>query len=223
MTIRATSLLLFSLLVGTATAYQPSSLPSKNAVHTTSKSAWSIETARATATAAVATALLFANPLSASASSKEAAQISLNNLPPSSVSIQIRDLPVIGNLISGTYTKVADNTISKPSVTIFSPADKVKAISSLATGGHLEFDVNGILQTHLDVDVAADEAGVLKVRVANNLIPKLPFNNLASAKASSPTGGKPSPWNMVTNMGSGETYYYNEKSGVTQYDRPDGF
>lgn len=112
----------------------------------------------------------------------------------------------MGNLLSGTYTKVADGSIKNPSITISSPTDKVKAISEIATGGHLEFDVGGILSTHLDVDVAADEAGVAKVRVASGLIPRLPFKNLASASAGSPTGGKPSPWNMVTNLGSGGTY-----------------
>lgn len=112
---------------------------------------------------------------------------------------------MVGNLLSGTYTKVADGSIKQPSVTIKSPSDKVKAISEIATGGHLEFDVSGLLSTHLDVDVSADEPGVAKVRVASGLIPKLPFKNLASGSEGSPTGGKPSPWNMVTNMGSGGT------------------
>lgn len=176
--------------------------------------------AAAAATVALSTLLLGGQPVWAAST---AAQISLNNLPPTSISVQIRDLPVVGNLLSGTYTKVADGSIKNPSITISSPTDKVKAISEIATGGHLEFDVGGILSTHLDVDVAADEAGVAKVRVASGLIPRLPFKNLASASAGSPTGGKPSPWNMVTNLGSGETYYYNEKSGVTQFERPDKF
>jgi hypothetical protein len=112
---------------------------------------------------------------------------------------------VVGSLLSGTYTKVADGSIKQPSITIKSPSDKVKAISEIATGGHLEFDVSGLLSTHMDVDVSAEEPGVAKVRVASGLIPKLPFKNLASASTGSPTGGKPSPWNMVTNMGSGGT------------------
>jgi hypothetical protein len=178
--------------------------------------------ARAAAVAAaLATTLVANDPAWASST---AAQISLNSLPPANVNIAIQDLPVIGNLISGTYTKVA-SIKGQPSVTIASPPDKVKAVQELATSGHLEFDVAGIIKTHLDVDVASDEAGVLKVRIASNLIPKLPFKNLASSSTSGGalTGGRASQWNMVTNMGSKETYYYNEKTGVTQYERPDKF
>jgi hypothetical protein len=152
-----------------------------------------------------------------------AAQISLDRLPPTSISIQIGDLPVVGSLLSGTYTKVTDGSIKEPSITIKSPKDKVKAISSIATGGHLEFDVGGKVSTHLDVDIAADEAGTAKVVVKSNLIPKLPFKNMASSiNGGSPiSGGKESQWNIVTNLGNGESYYYNAKSGVTQFSRPD--
>jgi hypothetical protein len=152
-----------------------------------------------------------------------AAQISLDRLPPTSISIQIGDLPVVGSLLSGTYTKVSDGSIKDPSITIKSPKDKVKAISSIATGGHLEFDVGGKLSTHLDVDIAADEAGTAKVVVKSNLIPKLPFKNMASSiNGGTPiSGGKESQWNIVTNLGNGESYYYNAKSGVTQFSRPD--
>jgi hypothetical protein len=207
-------------LVTLVTAYQPGKMPSGrtpsngNTAH--------VQTAAAAATAALSL-LLSTAPLPAAATSEAAAQISLNTLPPGSISVQIGDLPVIGRLVSGTYTKVPDGSIAKPSITITSPTDKVKAIQSIATGGHLEFDVKGIIQTHLDVDVAADEAGVAKIRVASGLIPKLPFRNLASSTAGSPTGGKESMWNVVTNMGSGESYYYNEKSGLTQYERPSQF
>lgn len=202
----------FLLLLATPAAvltYQPSF----------KKPATTFKHAKAAATAALTT-LLLAEPCFASSST--AAQVSLNALPPSSISVQIGDLPVVGKLLSGTYTKVPDGSIkTKPSVTIQSPKDKVNAIKEIATSGHLEFDVSGILNTHLDVDVAADESGVAKVRIASNLIPKLPYKNLASSSQTSPTGGKESPWNMVTNMGSGETYYYNEKTGVTQYQKPD--
>lgn len=162
---------------------------------------------------------LIASPLPAqAANSNAAAQISLENLPPTSVSIQIKDLPVVGNLLSGTYTKVPDGSVDKPSVVIKSPKDKVKAISSLATAGHLEFDVQGILNTHLDVDVAADQAGKATMVVQSGLIPKLPFKNAASL---APSGGRESQWNVVTNMGNGEVYYFNAKTGETQFARPE--
>ena len=176
----------------------------------------------AAATAALSFLLLTTTP--AAYASPTAAQISLNRIPPTSISVQIGDLPVIGNVLSGTYTKIPDGSLKgPPSVTISSPSDKVKAIQALATGGHLEFDINGkILSTHLDVDIAADEPGVARVRVASDVIPPLPYKNLASSQ-SSPTGGKESAWNIVTNMGNGESYYYNTKTGVTQYERPDKF
>lgn len=195
------SILLCSL-VATASAYQPPKLVT--------------DAAKAAATAALVASLT--SP--ALAASSTAAQISLNTLPPNSISIQIQDLPVVGQAISGTYTRVPDSSISKPSLVIQSPKDKLSAIKSLATTGHLEFDVNGLVSTHLDVDVAADQSGVAQVRVSSGLIPKLPFQNAASNPLPSKVGGKESPWNMVVNLGSGETYYYNEKTGVTQTAHP---
>ena len=170
--------------------------------------------------AAVALSLLFSMTEPAFASSKDAAQISLESLPPATVSVQIGDLPIIGSLLSGTYTKVPDGSIGgKPSVVIKSPADKISAIKAFVTGGHLEFDVNGLINTHLDVDVGADEPGIAKVRIASKVIPVLPFKN--EATLSSKPSGKPTPWAVVTNMGSGESYFYNEDTGVSQYERPD--
>jgi len=190
-------LTLVAVIVAFGNAYQPSTRPAKAkkvVLH-------SPKLAVAAATAALSLLLSTAEPAIAS---DTAAQITLNRLPPTSIDVEIKDLPVVGNLLSGTYTKVPDGSVKQPSLVIRSPTDKVKAIQSIATGGHLEFDVSGIISTHLDVDVAAEQAGVAKIRVASNLIPKLPFKNLAAPSTGSPTGGKESPWNMVTNMGSGE-------------------
>lgn len=135
----------------------------------------------------------------------------------------MKDLPVIGKVVSGVYSKLPDTApaVKSPSITIQSPTDKAKAIQNIVKTGHLEFDVSGVVNTHMDIDVAAAKAGVMNVRIASDLIPKLPFQNAASfAGGDSPTGGKESPWNMVQNMGTGETYYYNEKTGVTQYAKP---
>jgi hypothetical protein len=155
--------------------------------------------------------------------SPTAAQISVDSIPPTTISVQIGDLPVVGSLLSGTYTKVDAKTAAStpPSVIIKSPTDKVKAIQTAATSGHLEFDIAGKtgIKTHLDVDVAADEAGVANVRVASDLIPKLPFKNAASGSATF-KGGKESQWSMVTNLGTGESYYFNEKTGETTYTKP---
>lgn len=214
------------VLACSAAAYQPPSNNNNNNSRrqpqpqpTAAAAAARAATAAATAALTVLLSTGMALPPAALASDM-AAQISLDRLPPTSISIQIGDLPVIGSLLSGTYSKVPDGSIANPSVVIKSPKDKVKAISSIATGGHLEFDVGGKLSTHLDVDIAADEAGVAKVVIRSGLIPKLPFKNMASSMIGQPTGGKESQWNIVTNLGSGESYYYNVKSGVTQYERP---
>jgi hypothetical protein len=110
-----------------------------------------------------------------------AAHISLNSLPPSAISVDIQDLPVLGKALSGVYTKVTDDVEEVPSaVTIESPKDKVSAIKAIASSGHLEFDIDGIISTHLDVDVATDTVGAATIRVASPLIPALPFQNAAS-------------------------------------------
>jgi len=199
-------------LLSLATAFQPQQ-PQKP------PAAVALPKAPAAFVAAAFSAAVLFSPLPSEASST-AAQISINSIPPTSINIDIPDLPVIGNLLSGTYTKT-DKVSKAPSVVIKSPADKVGAIREAATGGHLEFDVKGKLKTHLDIDVATDETGVARVRVASDLIPPLPFNNLASS--SQKTGGRESAWNIVTNMGNGESYYYNAKTGVTQFERPAKF
>lgn len=85
------------------------------------------------------------------------------------------------------------------------------------------FSVNGVLGTHLDVDVWADQAGVAQVRVASPLIPKLPFKNPTASVPLSGSGKQQSEWFIVTNMGSGESYYYNDQTGDTTFQKPKGF
>ena len=177
---------------------------------------------KAAAAAALAVILSVGTP--AFAADGGAAQIMIDQIPPSTVSIQVGDIPVVGSLVSGTYTKLDAKAVkeltSPPSVVISSPKDKFKALKAATTGGHLEFDIGGKvgLKTHLDVDVAADEAGVARIRVASDLIPPLPFKNIASSSYAA--GGKKSDWNVVTNMGSGESYYYNTNTGTTQNEKP---
>jgi hypothetical protein len=156
------------------------------------------------------------------ATSKESAQIYLESLPPSTVSVQISDLPVIGSLISGTYTKVPDDALingRSPSVVIKSPKDKVSAIKAFLTTGHLEFDITGLLTTHVDMDLGTEEPGVARVRIAAPGIPTLPFHNAATQFT--PPTGKKTPWSIVSNLGNGESYYYNEETGESQFERPE--
>eukprot|EP00633_Aureoumbra_lagunensis_P013943 CAMPEP_0197345090 /NCGR_PEP_ID=MMETSP0893-20130614/3136_1 /TAXON_ID=44058 ORGANISM="Aureoumbra lagunensis, Strain CCMP1510" /NCGR_SAMPLE_ID=MMETSP0893 /ASSEMBLY_ACC=CAM_ASM_000539 /LENGTH=161 /DNA_ID=CAMNT_0042852393 /DNA_START=146 /DNA_END=631 /DNA_ORIENTATION=- len=153
----------------------------------------------------------------ASFASNTAAQISLDTLPPSTVEVAITDLPVVGKLVSGLYTKV-DNLDKKASVTIKSPKDKVSAVKKIVTAGHLEFDVSGLIKTHLDVDIAADEPGTATIVVKSPLIPPLPFKNEASSGIRA--GGRSSDWKLVTDLGNGDSYYYNQKTGATQFEEP---
>jgi hypothetical protein len=209
------SCILAVLAVATAYSTVPHNLQ-KQPAHTQPKSKNSF--AATAATAALAFGLLLGDPQQALASST-AGQISLNSIPPTSIQLDIKDLPVIGNILSGTYTKVEDKSIASPSVSIKSPKDKISAIKAVATGGHLEFDVDGILKTHIDIDIATDKAGVATVKVASPLIPKLPFKNTASNDGIA-VSGKQSDWYKVTNMGTGESYYFNGKADTTQAEMP---
>ncbi|VEU41156.1 unnamed protein product [Pseudo-nitzschia multistriata] len=183
----------------------------------------------ATAATTLAVLLTLGTPLEpAFAASKEsptAGRITINQIPPKTVRIEARDLPVVGKLVSGTYARVDESSVAgPPSVIVSSPRDTIGAIKKATTGGHVEFDVGGSvgLRTHLDVDIAAEKSGVASVRVASDLIPQLPFRNAASSLYGQP-GRKESQWNIVTNMGSGESYYFNTKTGVTQYEQPSKF
>ena len=119
--------------------------------------------------------------VASSGPSKTAAKVSLTSLPPTAIDVEIGDLPVIGNLLSGVYTKVGSIPSSQSAAIIIeSPANKLGAVKSAATSGHLEFDVDGVLATHLDVDIAADKGGVATIKVRSPLIPSLPFKNTAS-------------------------------------------
>jgi hypothetical protein len=208
---QALSLCMCVILAASTNAYTPSKPTKKVSI---------LKPSVATAAAAAALSVLLATGEPAFANSKLAAQIQLNSIPPTSVQVNIRDLPLVGDILSGTYMKVSE-PISNPSLTIESPKDKIGAIKSAATNGHLEFDVNGLIGTHLDIDLSAEEAGVARVRIASPLIPQLPFKNPA-ASAPAISGKEDSEWFVVTNMGSGSSYYYNQATGETQYQKPKG-
>eukprot|EP00545_Synedropsis_sp_CCMP1620_P000967 CAMPEP_0119016872 /NCGR_PEP_ID=MMETSP1176-20130426/14650_1 /TAXON_ID=265551 /ORGANISM="Synedropsis recta cf, Strain CCMP1620" /LENGTH=311 /DNA_ID=CAMNT_0006970421 /DNA_START=111 /DNA_END=1043 /DNA_ORIENTATION=+ len=164
------------------------------------------------ATAATLSLMASFVPPDTTATSDQAAKVVLSSFPPTSIQLDLRDIPLLGGMISGTWAKVAPlqtTTIKQPSsIVVSSPTDKFGAIRNFLDRGRLEFDVGGLITTHLDVDVEPnDQGGFAQIRLSSKLIPKWPFGR---------TDAK-SKWNRVTNMGNGETYYFDSVSGETQY------
>ena len=173
---------------------------------------------------ALAFLVLTTIPQEAMATSNTAGQISINSVPPTTIEINAKDIPVVGNIISGTYMKLdkaSTKEVGTPSISISSPKSTIKAVQAAVTSGHVELDLNGLLSTHLDVDVASNENGVLNAKVASPLIPKLPFKNAASGDYCVSVSGKKTDWYKVVNLGDGDPYYYNSKTGATQIEFPD--
>lgn len=170
--------------------------------------------------------LLLTSP-EVSFASNTAAQVAFNSIPPSTVELNLSDLPVVGKLLSGTYSKVASATnksgssgISKEnaSISISSPSDIIGAAQNLVQNGHAEVDVSGIIDTHLNIDVAANNPGVATIRVESPLIPKLPFTS--KINNANGNGEKDSKFWEVTNMKSGRVFYTNSVTGESFYRRP---
>ena len=113
----------------------------------------------------------------------------------------------MGKALSGTYAKVA-RLKQKPSIQIGSPKDKLGALQQAADTGNLQFGVNGIFQSILDIQLQPNQPGVAPVEIKSPLIPKLPF------------GRRKSDWSKVTNMGNGDVYYFNARTGESQLDKP---
>ena len=184
--------------------------PSKNHVTEESYKVPSHSGIMASAASATFKSLASLIPVDNVAQSSAAAKIEIESLPPTSIQLNLTDIPVVGGLLSGTWVKL-DRSLSqtKPSVTVRSPKDKLLAIRKFLDLGRLEFDLSGLLTTHVNVDLEANQRGVATVTLTSALIPKWPF------------GRSRSDWNKVTNMGTGETYYFNQVSGEAQYEKPD--
>jgi len=146
-----------------------------------------------------------------------AVQISVDGIPPSSLLLKAGSLPVVGGQISGRYAMVDDSEMGKPSITIKTPKDALGLLAGLKSG-HLEADLAGVVSGHLNVDIAA-KAGEATVKINSPLIPPLPFKNSASGDTVM-AKGKTSDWSKVVNMGSGDTYYYNKETEVSQFGVP---
>jgi len=167
--------------------------------------------------------VLTGNPqqVEAATSNAAAAQISLDSIPPKSIRLDLTNIPVVGNFVSGTYKIVQESPTETPDITIAGPKDWIQAAKGVATRGHVETDVTGLLNTHLEVDIAATNAGTATVKVSSDLVPKLPFQNSASVDGGVLPTGKQTYWYKVVNMGTGDYYYYNEQSQVAQLEAPE--
>lgn len=162
----------------------------------------------ASAAAATLKSLVSFAPIDDSRESDMAAKIHIDSIPPTSIQLDLTDIPVIGGMLSGSWARVGPLK-KEPSVTVRSPKEKFNAIRKFLELGRLEFDISGMLTTHLDVEVEANQKGVASVNFKSALIPKWPF------------GRSKSDWNRVTNLGTGEIYYFNQVSGVAQYEEPE--
>jgi hypothetical protein len=146
--------------------------------------------------------------------SDTAAKIEIKRLPASTINLDLRDIPIIGGMLSGTWVRVGKPERNKhaPEITIASPNDKFGAIRGFLEHGHLEFDLSGLLTTTLNLDVEPNQKGEANLRLTSNIIPKFSFGR-----------NQESDWHRVTNMGDGGTYYFNSKTGETQYEEPEQF
>ena len=150
---------------------------------------------RQAATAALAGAVV-ASPLAAVALSVDVTDI---NSPP------VVDLPVLGRFgVSPSKAKPTVKVSGDLVGTALSAKDgKVKVTVSTPKIGPLP----ALDDEVLDIRIASSP-GTGGVSISNPAIPKLPV------------GGGTSDWNVVQNLGSGATYYFNSKTGVTQYANP---
>lgn len=150
---------------------------------------------RQAAAAALAGAVV-ASPLAALALSIDVTDI---NSPP------VVDLPVLGRFgVSPSKAKPTVKVSGDLLGTALSAKDgKVKVTLSTPKIGPLP----ALDDEVLDIRIASSP-GTVGVSISNPAIPKLPV------------GGGTSDWNVVQNLGSGATYYFNSKTGVTQYTNP---
>lgn len=150
---------------------------------------------RQAAAAALAGAVV-ASPLAALALSIDVTDI---NSPP------VVDLPVLGRFgVSPSKAKPTVKVSGDLLGTALSAKDgKVKVTVSTPKIGPLP----ALDDEVLDIRIASSP-GTVGVSISNPAIPKLPV------------GGGTSDWNVVQNLGSGATYYFNSKTGVTQYTNP---
>jgi hypothetical protein len=140
--------------------------------------------------------------------SDRAARVQINRLPPNSIEVDLNDVPIVGPAVSGTYAKIKKDRVPNPSIVIASPKDKLGAVQGASADGKFEFNLNGLLQTFLDIQLEPNKPGVAPVKLQSPLIPKWPF------------GKRKSDWYKVSNCGNGESYYFNEKTGETSFDEP---
>ena len=129
------------------------------------------------------------------------------------------------------------------------PSDLIKA-GKLAAGGDagLTLDVPGLVATRFDLDVKTPRGGEADVTVTSSAIPKLPIakgKGLGRACYECGNGNPQSDWcdpcvvglaipaltpaptaptrYFARNLGNGVEFYGNAKTGVSQFDVPNGY
>ena len=141
---------------------------------------------------------------------ERSAHITVHRLPPDSIQVDLSDVPIVGRALSGTFAKVKNGGVAKPSVVISSPNDKWGALQDVNDKGSLNFGLSGIFQSIIQVQFEPNRPGVAPLEIRSPLIPKLPFGQQRHK----------SDWNKVQNMGNGDTYYFNARTGEVQDEEP---
>jgi hypothetical protein len=190
-----------------------------------------LKVAERAATGALAAAIAFSvnSPAAFAAAKKDALGIEVNSLPPISkdlkASVGIPGVkPVFGGAMVDLEAKVDLKKKGSGDIALKLPGD-LKGAANGALKGHVaavlktpplnvavpvlgKISVPALNNERFDIDISTT-AGRAVIEVKNDLIPAIPF-----------PGKKKSDWQAVQNLGSGETYFYNTKTGVSQYEYP---
>jgi len=147
---------------------------------------------------------------------------------PSSIGLT---LPALGPLrvdLNVAISKATPDEVADADVVVSLPTDLVNA-AKLAVGGDagLAYDVPGLGNGRLDVDLSTPRKGEADLALTSSAIPKLPLQKSKGLgrfcfECGTP-GGQQSDWFVARNLGNGIQFYGNAKTGVSQFDVPKGF
>jgi len=146
---------------------------------------------------------------------------------PSSIGIT---LPGVGPLrvdLSAQISKASAEQVANADVVVSLPKDLIKAGKLAASGSAgVALDAPGLASGKFDLDIATPRKGEADVTVTSKLIPKLPLpktKGLGRFCYECGNGEPDSDWFVARNLGSGVQFYGNAKTGVSQFEVPEGY